>query len=241
MKTIFALVASICMCGAVMAAPINQNVRQVTIGTAVGGDSVQDILDDSFANSTDADTDQSVHGYFGVATPASTSILPQFIVKNTATAAIGIYSVDGAFDTTSSLTEYEIFSSSAGEDWTATVKWTTDTSGKITVFDDQGDIVGSQTSFSGLDKNGFGFYGETTTRYYSMDDLNSGGAAKVLTYQDGSTTNWGFFFETGTNTDYNEAFMFVESITGVVPEPGTYALFGLAALGYGVIRRRRRA
>ena len=77
-----------------------------------------------------------------------------------------------------------------------------------------------------------------STKYYSLDDLNPNGEAKILSYTDGST-NWGFAFETDSYNDYNEGFIYTESITPV-PEPGTIALLGLGAIGFAVMRRRRK-
>jgi hypothetical protein len=91
----------------------------------------------------------------------------------------------------------------------------------------------------------FGFYFQTGsgTRVYSLDALNSGGEARFLSFQAGSTTNWAFAYEdlpfASSDRDYNDMVVKVESIVAV-PEPSTYALLlgGLALIGFMARRRK---
>nr|MDQ2734997.1 PEP-CTERM sorting domain-containing protein [Pseudomonadota bacterium] len=62
-------------------------------------------------------------------------------------------------------------------------------------------------------------------------------------FQNGTSTNWLFAYEDGTDFDYNDMAVKVESIAPAVPEPETYALMlaGFAALGFMGRRRNRSA
>jgi hypothetical protein len=85
----------------------------------------------------------------------------------------------------------------------------------------------------------FGFYlsvGNTT--YYSADILNPNGEARMLAYET-SPTNWLMSFEDGTDFDFNDLSIKVESLNRV-PEPASLALAGIAFIGTGLAARRRR-
>ena len=76
-----------------------------------------------------------------------------------------------------------------------------------------------------------------------------GAVDRFIAFQNGTSTNWLFAYEDGSDFDYNDMAVKVESIrtvgvptqTGTVPEPETYALMmaGLAA-GSDMSRRRKR-
>lgn len=94
---------------------------------------------------------------------------------------------------------------------------------------------------SRIDPYSFGFYftsGSTTA--YSIDSLaGPNSPARFLAYQHGATTNWAFAFEDGTDFDYQDMVVKVESIKKV-PLPGTVALLGIGLVGAGLLRRSRK-
>ena len=65
---------------------------------------------------------------------------------------------------------------------------------------------------------------------------------RVVAFQDGSSTNWLFAYEDGSDFDYNDMAVKVESINAAIPEPETYALMlaGLSAMGWVARRRKQR-
>ena len=257
MRHLVAVIAAACITTSAFADPISlTNDRQVPISDAGGDDSVQTSLNEIFDGESnpssptfDAATDQETAGYFMLAIPGSGVTSPQLKLKNTSTLGLGMFTIDGPLDTTSTVNHVTIFGANASVGAKASVFWdagSVDT-GVIVVVDPFLPI--SITSFSGIDLRQFGFWadaspGDLAGRVYTLDDMNDssnpgGGTAKVLSYNLAGTNEWAFAFETDGYNDYNEAVILIESITPV-PEPGTFALLGLGVVGFAVIRRRRR-
>ena len=210
---------------------------------------LQTILTTLFPSSgLNANTDQSSAAFWSSATPSVASSIPTLVAEfagNAPTQSFGIW-----FGTdTQHIVTYNLLLGGASEDDAVgmTIKGNT-----LKVFGpgDCGTKFNCGTfTHELINPTNFGFFFKPSPNeptYYSLDQLNPGARKdRFIGFQDGSTTNWLFAYEDGTDWDYNDMAVKVESITAVtaVPEPETYALMmaGLAAVGFMSRRRKRHA
>ena len=135
-----------------------------------------------------------------------------FAASNT----IGVYN-GGAVGTP---TLYQVFPGAATAGWHATAHFGASNSLVVSLFDDNANYQG-QTSYSGVDKNNFGFYLQNGTGTYYSQDSRNGGQAHVLTFA-GTGQNLGSWWQCfedlpndQTDNDFNDAIVFVESVNPV--------------------------
>jgi hypothetical protein len=233
--------------------PLNTRPVPINPATPSGELSLQEILDQMFGGSVSATGNQNAAGEWGVgALPAS--LVPTLSFEYAGNASTNILGLWSGTDS-NNLTMVDLFYGSAvgvnttpdGFVSTATLQW--NTAGnvlKVGTSDGCGTAVHCG-SFSGINPFAFGFYlkvpdgnGSYTT-LFTVDSLNEGGASGALAIRDGSTRDWAIAFEDGTDSDYNDAVLKVESLQPV-PEPGTLTLMGLGVTGaIARVRRRRQA
>ena len=185
-------------------------------------------------------TGQSSAGMFSSATPSAASSIPTLIAEFTANAATQVFGIWFGTDT-SNVVRYDLIlgGATAGRAAGITISGNT-----LEVFSSNCGVVNCGSFSNALvNPSSFGFYfraNTNTPNYHTLDQLNAGTPDdRVVAFQDGGTTNWLFAYEDGTDFDYNDMAVKVESIVAV-PEPETYALMlaGLGVMGY--MHRRRK-
>lgn len=220
------------------------NVRPVTVNGPPGIEkSLQQILNSIYGctGCVNAATDQSTADYWQLigAPPQQTSPIIQ-AVNAAAGNAIGIYTDPAA--------PLLIFTAASFWGSSATLKFNLD--GTMSIIDTTGgascadDGVNCVSHFTGINQYDFGFVLETSNdgghTYYTDDSLNLGpDQARALAYRHAGSDRWALAFEDGTDFDYNDKVMSIESITAI-PEPASVVLFGtlLVLCGSGLRRRR---
>jgi hypothetical protein len=162
----------------------------------------------------------------------STFTLQIELAGNAASNAIGVYNGAAA-----SPTLYQVFPGAAQAGWFAVASFRSGGLLRVNLFDDTATLAGS-TSYTGVDRDNFGFYlaGPGGT-FYTQDYRNPGGSVQALTYGATGTSvgSWwlcwedvstdpGVIVKTGSSdSDYDDAVLFLESVN---PTPATTESWG---------------
>jgi len=124
---------------------------------------------------------------------------------------------------------YQVFPGAASAGWFAVASFrTAPIRVVVNLFDSFANLVGTST-YLGADANNFGFYlNGPGGLFWTQDSRNPGGAAQALSFfgTGANSGQWWICFEdtsvgAGSDRDYDDAVLFMESISPVVPVTST--------------------
>jgi hypothetical protein len=245
-RKVLMAIALACAAGAAAAQPIPlTNGRPVTVNNSAEP-TLQSILDGLFGASWGSVlANQSPFGLWRSATSAATTI-PTIVAEFAANAPINRFGIWFGTDASNIFT-YDLLlgPSTVGTNAAISILNGSMTVGSSNIADCSvlggGKVNCGSATNALITPDRFGFYFQTGSgnRAFSIDALNPGSAPRVLSFQQGSTTNWALAYEDAGDWDFNDMVVKIESIAPV-PEASTLALM-LSGLGVVALAARRRS